>query len=211
MHWAAIGSQCKLMNSGVTCVLFGSLKINLAAAFWYLMLLTQIPESIIHNNSSSVKSVLFWIRREICTDAKNSSKLICVWFNVRDNNRCTYSLRKSYYGLVLELKCLNAGFVSAQDDNWWTVDYCDVFILTTLSSIAETHFYKPDEETNSSWSRMKWVWVSFQQCSFMDELTVPSSHFASEEDKIFAQKNKTKILSMSIIFAVYRDHLYQCM
>ncbi len=32
MHWAA--SQCKLMNGGVTCVLFGSLKINLAAAFW---------------------------------------------------------------------------------------------------------------------------------------------------------------------------------
>ncbi len=28
---AAIGSQCKLMNRGVTCVLFGSLKINLAA------------------------------------------------------------------------------------------------------------------------------------------------------------------------------------
>ncbi len=31
---AAIGSQCKLMNRGVICVLFGSLKINLAAAFW---------------------------------------------------------------------------------------------------------------------------------------------------------------------------------
>ncbi len=31
---AAIGSQCKLMNRGVTCVLFGSLQINLAAAFW---------------------------------------------------------------------------------------------------------------------------------------------------------------------------------
>ncbi len=31
---AAIGCQCKLMNRGVTCILFGSLKINLAAAFW---------------------------------------------------------------------------------------------------------------------------------------------------------------------------------
>ncbi len=31
---AAIGSQCKLMNRGVTCILFSSLKINLAAAFW---------------------------------------------------------------------------------------------------------------------------------------------------------------------------------
>ncbi len=31
---AAIGSQCKLMNRGVTCVLFGSLNTNLAAVFW---------------------------------------------------------------------------------------------------------------------------------------------------------------------------------
>ncbi len=31
---AAIGSQCRLMNRDVTCVLFSSLKINLAAAFW---------------------------------------------------------------------------------------------------------------------------------------------------------------------------------
>ncbi len=30
----AVGSQCKLMNRGLTCILFGSLKINLAAAFW---------------------------------------------------------------------------------------------------------------------------------------------------------------------------------
>ncbi len=30
---AAIGSQYKLMNIGVTCFLFGSLKLNLAAAF----------------------------------------------------------------------------------------------------------------------------------------------------------------------------------
>ncbi len=29
----AIGSQCKLMNRGVT-ILFSSLKMNLAAAFW---------------------------------------------------------------------------------------------------------------------------------------------------------------------------------
>ncbi len=44
---AAIGSQCKLMNRGVTCVLFGSLKINLAAVFWTncrgLMELAGIP------------------------------------------------------------------------------------------------------------------------------------------------------------------------
>ena len=31
---AAIGSQCKLIKRGVTCILFGSLKINLAVAFW---------------------------------------------------------------------------------------------------------------------------------------------------------------------------------
>ncbi len=31
---AAIGSRCKLINRGVTCVIFGSLKIYLAATFW---------------------------------------------------------------------------------------------------------------------------------------------------------------------------------
>ncbi len=31
---AAIGSRCKLINRGVTCVLFGLLKNNLVAAFW---------------------------------------------------------------------------------------------------------------------------------------------------------------------------------
>ncbi len=31
---AAIGSQCKLINRGVTCIIFGSLKMYLAAAFW---------------------------------------------------------------------------------------------------------------------------------------------------------------------------------
>ncbi len=31
---AAIGSQCKLINRGVTCIVFGSLKMNLSAAFW---------------------------------------------------------------------------------------------------------------------------------------------------------------------------------
>ncbi len=30
----AIGSQCRLINRGVTCVLLSSLKINLAATFW---------------------------------------------------------------------------------------------------------------------------------------------------------------------------------
>ncbi len=31
---AAIGSQCKWINRGVTCVLFSSLIIYLAASFW---------------------------------------------------------------------------------------------------------------------------------------------------------------------------------
>ncbi len=30
----AIGSQCKLKNRVVTCILFSSLKMNLAATFW---------------------------------------------------------------------------------------------------------------------------------------------------------------------------------
>ncbi len=31
---AAIDSQCKLINRGVMCILFGSLKTYLAAVFW---------------------------------------------------------------------------------------------------------------------------------------------------------------------------------
>ncbi len=31
---AAINSQCKLMNRGVMCILFGSLKMYLASVFW---------------------------------------------------------------------------------------------------------------------------------------------------------------------------------
>ncbi len=30
------------------------------------------------------------------------------------------------------------------------------------ASITETHISKPDEETNSSWSRMNWGWTHFQ-------------------------------------------------
>ncbi len=33
LMWAAIGSQCKLMNRGVMCILFGSLKIILQQRF----------------------------------------------------------------------------------------------------------------------------------------------------------------------------------
>ncbi len=58
------------------------------------------------------------------------------------------------------------------------VDYSDVFISCldshsdgthSLQSIhcwdtdAETHFYKPDEDTNSSTSWMTWRWARFQQ------------------------------------------------
>ncbi len=61
--------------------------------------------------------------------------------------------------------------------DWSGVDYCDVFIICldshsdgthSLQGIhcwdtdAETHFYKSDEETNSSTSWMAWGWVHFQ-------------------------------------------------
>ncbi len=38
-------------------------------------------------------------------------------FDVRDNSRCTFSLRKRYYGLIFIYNALNDGFVSASDDN----------------------------------------------------------------------------------------------
>ncbi len=72
-------------------------------------------------------------------------------FDVRDDSRCTLSLRKSYYRLwtllCLSYKRLNAGFVSSPDVNWWTgVLWClyQTLILTApihcRAYIPETHF-----------------------------------------------------------------------
>jgi len=52
---AAIGSQCKLMNRGVTCVLFGSLK---CMKFIYLFNLWRMPCKFHHLNQGSPSSVL---------------------------------------------------------------------------------------------------------------------------------------------------------
>ncbi len=73
----------------------------------------------------------------------------------------------------------NMQLLAYQDINWWiSVDYCDVFISCldshsdgthSLQSIhywtsdAMLHFSKPDEETNSSTSRMAWRRGHFQQ------------------------------------------------
>ncbi len=91
--------------------------------------------------------------------------------------------RKSYYGLlwthiwvksILMLDLFH--LLSSPDVNWWTgVVWVIVMFLSdshsdgthSLQSIhcwdtdAVIHFYKPDEETNSSWSLMNWGWGYF--------------------------------------------------
>ncbi len=74
------------------------------------------------------------------------------------------------------------------------VDYCDVFITCldshsdgthSLQSIhcwdtdAETHFYKPDEETNSSTSCMSWGWAHFQQMLIFSKLLLEHKPFSA--------------------------------
>ncbi len=120
--------------------------------------------------------------------AKNSSKQICGWILMWETTGdALFHWRKSYYGLWTHILVKNVlmldlfQLLSSPDVNWWTGVVwitCDVFISCldshsdgthSLQSIhcwdsdAETHFYKPDEETNSSWSRMTWGWAQFQQ------------------------------------------------
>ncbi len=51
---AAIGSQCKLMNRDVTCVLFSSLKFNLAAAFWINQVKSSQVSFIVNSSTCTV-------------------------------------------------------------------------------------------------------------------------------------------------------------
>ncbi len=75
--------------------------------------------------------------------------------------------------------------LSSLDVNWWTgVVWIIVMFLSdshsdgthSLQSThywdtdAETHFYKPDKETNSSKSQMTWGWALFQQIIIFEEL-----------------------------------------
>ncbi len=82
-----------------------------------------------------------------------------------------YELYGILVKIILMLDLFN--LLSSPDVNWWTgVLWIIVMFLSdshsdgthSLQSIhcwdtdAETHFYKPDEETNSSWSQMNWGW-----------------------------------------------------
>ncbi len=85
-------------------------------------------------------------------------------FDVRDNRRCTFSLEEALLW-IMDLMLDLFHLLSSPDVNWWTgVVWIIVMFLSdshsdgthSLQSIhcwdtdAETHFYKSDEETNSS-------------------------------------------------------------
>ncbi len=127
-------------------------------------------ESIIHNNSSS---------KCICRRLSHQSRFgpFLVWFICADfspdsdsmtwKKQC-YGQRSQWFGvkniLMLDLFHLS----SSPDVNWWTGVvwwFYQTLVLTApihfhwWDSGAETHFYKPDEETHSSGS---WMIFSFE-------------------------------------------------
>ncbi len=85
-------------------------------------------------------------------------------FDVRDNRRWTSPLERwitdSCFSQKQQVEVKSVlMLLSSPDVNWWTVDYCDVFITLILTApihcrahIADgmLHFSKSDEETNSS-------------------------------------------------------------
>ncbi len=115
---------------------------------------------------------------------QNSSKLICGWILMWETTAdALFHWRKSYYGLWTHIWVKNvlmdlSHLLSSPDVNWWTgVVWIIVMFLSdshsdgthSLQSIhcwdtdAVTHFYKPDEETNSSTSRMAFlVWFLYK-------------------------------------------------
>ncbi len=127
---------------------------------------------IIHNNSSSSEEV-FWSESgeksasdQAAFTSLNSS--ILMWETTAD---ALFHWRKHYYGLWTHILVKNIlmldlfQLLSSPDVNWWTgVVWIIVMFLSdshsdgthSLQSIhcwdtdAETHFSKPDEETNSS-------------------------------------------------------------
>ncbi len=120
---------------------------------------------------------MFWSESgEKSASDQNSSKQICGWILMWETTAdALFHCRKSY-GLwthILDIKNVLMldlfQLLSSPDVNWWTgVVWIIVMFLSdshsdgthSLQSIhcwdtdAETHFSKPDEETNSSWSRM---------------------------------------------------------
>ncbi len=177
-------------------------------------------ESIIHNNSSSSEKV-FWSESgeksasdQAAFTRQNSSKQICGWILMWETTAdALFHWRKSYYGLWTHISswiCFSFCLLQMLTDGLeWCglfVDYCDVFISCldshsdgthSLQSIhcwdtdAETHFYKSDEETNSSWSWMNWGWVDFQQ-TFIFGWTIPLNCNVIEQVKLYKPR-KPKI------------------
>ncbi len=136
---AAIGCQCKLMNRGVTCVLFVSLKINLAAAYWIncrgLMELAGRP-SRRSLQLSSLDRTRAWTRSCVaCSERKGLIFLILYKANLLDR-------------VVLAM---------------WSEKF-SLSSITTPRFLAVFKGLMVDEPTISSvLARLSWRWWSFIQ------------------------------------------------
>ncbi len=93
---AAIGSQCTLINRGVMCILFGSLKINLADAFWINCKgLIELVEDLPREHCNSQVWTRAWTRScEACSERKGlmgwrSDAQICLCVQVSLMKLCT--------------------------------------------------------------------------------------------------------------------------
>ncbi len=113
--------------------------------------------------------------------------------------------------------------------DWSAVDYLWIIVMFlsdshsdgthSLQSIhcwdtdAETHFYKPDEETNSSWTWMVWGWAHFHfwvnySLNDMQELCLHATWSTSQvgylsqktqsqnAGRVHSKKEKTVIISL---------------
>ncbi len=142
------------MNRGVTCVLFGSLKINLAAAFWINCkglkeLAGRPPKRALQQ--SSLDRTRAWTRSCVaCSQRKGLIFLILYNANLQD--RAVLAMRSEKFSLssitTTRFLAVFEG-VMVDEPNWmWKLWWKYGFAETTSSSVL---------------ARLSWRWWSFIQ------------------------------------------------
>ncbi len=113
-------------------------------------------------------------------DTVYKPKPICVDLDVKDKQEMNFfnggsvimdyidiSARSNNLKLMMDLFLTNTQLLASLDVNWWTVDYCDVFIRLSFwrhPFTAETlmQCYISPNLIHSSISLMAWGWVHFK-------------------------------------------------
>ncbi len=147
---AAIGSQCKLMNGGLTCVLFGSLKINLAAAFWIncrgLMELTGRPA---REHCNSLDRTRAWTRSCVACSKRKGLIFLMLYKAICRAVLAMWSEKFSLSSVTTPRFLAVSEGVMVDEPNWMVkLWWSDGFAGTTSSSVL---------------ARLSWRWWSFIQ------------------------------------------------